>query len=317
MTAARDHGAEGLVLVAAGDDLEAPRDPAGLGLAGVLVKRSAAKPLLVRAGVDDQRLRASTKPGRPRSIGTMEVRLRAVTGPRTLFASNVVGIVRANRWSPTRDEHVVVAVRTAHVDPSGMQPAHPEEAREDPSGAAILVEAARRVVETNLKPRRNIVFAAFGADDLDAAGVRRWLAAPLDPVKIDALIEIGPPGRGPRASLVSVGEGWEKAARAAAADLAFDPAFTGGARPPFDQARFPVAFLRRAEIPEPDVEPSEVARQSTFVARLALAVSERCGALGDPDAPCPRVRPDDQPAAKHAPWPVEWGPPTWRWEKSE
>jgi hypothetical protein len=310
MRAARDHGAEGLVLIAAGDELEAPTDPAGLGLAGLLVKRSAAKPLLARAGLDDRRLRASTKPGRPRPIGTMDVRLRAITAPRKVSATNVVGIVRANRYSSRRDEHVVVAVRSGGVDP---------QAREDPSDAAILVEAARRVVETNIEPRRNIVFADFGADDLDAAGVRRWLADPFDrgTVKIDAVIEIGPAGRGPRATLVSAGEGWEKAARSAAADLAFDLGFTGGARPPFDGAGFPVAFLRRPESRDPDGEPSEIARQSTFVARLALALSDRCGAIGDTDVPCPRLLPAGRPAGKHAPWPVEMGPPTWRWEKSE
>jgi hypothetical protein len=314
MRAAREHGAKGLVLIAAGDDLEAPRDPAGLGLTGVLVKRSAARPLLARAGVDDRRVRASTKPGRPRAIGTMEIYLAASAGPRRVEASNVVGVVRPNRYSPNRDEYVVVAVRSPSPRPMGTG-----EAREDPSCTAILVEAARRVVETNLRPRRNIVFAAFGADDRDAAGVRHWLTHPLGrgPLKIDALIDIGPAGPGRRASLETVGEGWERAARAAAADLAFDPAFAAGTRPPFAEAGFPVAVLHRPESPEPDGDPGEIARFSTFVARLALALSERCGAIGDPDAPCPRVRPDEKPGPKHAPWPVEWGPPTWRWDRNE
>jgi hypothetical protein len=305
MRAARAHGAKGLVLIAAGDDLEAPRDPAGLGLAGVLVKQSAARPLLVRAGVDHRRARASTQPGRPRAIGTMELYLEAATAPRKVGASNVVGVVRPNRYSPNRDEYVVVAIRSARHEPAG-------EAFDSASGAAILVEAACRVVETNLLPRRNIVFAAFGADDLDAAGVRHWLAHPMDrgPLKIDTLIEIGPAGSGLRVSLDTVGEGWESAARAAAADLAFDPAFAAGTRPPFDHTGFPVALLRRPESAEQGGDHGEIARLSTFVARLAIALSERCGAIGDRDATCPRVRPerDEWPGSKLAPW---------RWEANQ
>jgi hypothetical protein len=184
----------------------------------------------------------------------------------------------------------------------GSHDVHPG-ADDNASGTALLLDVARRLSAFSGRLDRDVLFIAFGAEEIGAVGSRYWVEHPTVPVDhVVAMINADMVGRLRDNKLIVDGvgtsAGWKPLVDKAADGLGFDLAFGGegfGAsdHASFTAARIPVAFFFTGVHPDYHM-PSDTAdkinnegeeRVATLAARLALSVAEAPDRLTFVDAP--------------------------------
>lgn len=97
--------------------------------------------------------------------------------PRTVATANVLGLLPGSDpdWS---QEVVILGAHYDHVgdDPGGLL--YPG-ANDDASGVAVLLEIARLWHEAGYRPKRSVLFAAWGAQELGMLGSEYYLSHPV------------------------------------------------------------------------------------------------------------------------------------------
>ncbi|MEP7121041.1 MAG: M20/M25/M40 family metallo-hydrolase [Byssovorax sp.] len=305
---AREHHASGVLLVSRGPLPDASADASSMGIPAVVTTVTAVNALFPRLKLADKSVWAPTKSGKPIPLGvtvTLTTRVDPVEAP----AWNVAAILRARTGSPHAGEYVVVGAHYDHLGHGGQfsrtpgsHAVHPG-ADDNASGTALLLETARRLHALPRAPERNVLFLAFGAEEIGTIGSRYWVDHPTVPLaSVTAMINADMVGRLRDDHLLVDGTGtaapWPDLARAANGKLGLDLAlgvegFGASDHTSFTQARIPVAFLFTG-VHDDYHQPTDTAdkinsvgeeRVTTFAARLALSVTQRPDRLVFVDAP--------------------------------
>jgi len=303
---AREHKAAGVVIVAAETELPAPPDDASsMGIPGVVIGRKDAAALFPKLGLD--KAAEDKKPTRAAAIAEGELAIATQIEPTTATALNVVGLLPARDKSAT--EYVVVGAHYDHLGHGsknsrapGVRAIHPG-ADDNASGTALLLDVARRMRALPRPPARNILFIAFGAEEIGAIGSRYWVEHPPVPLSsINGMVNADMVGRLRDDKLVVDGMGtaaaWPEIVKKANEGLNLSlnlgaEGFGASDHMSFTAARVPVAFLFTGVHDDYHL-PSDTAdkinaegeeRVATFAARLALALAERPERLTFVDAP--------------------------------
>ena len=122
------------------------------------------------------------------------VSMKTVYDHRFLKGSNVVGIVPGTD-SQLRDQYVLLGAHHDHLG-SGENQEIFFGADDDASGVTGLLELAEAFQIGPLKPRRSVVLAAWGAEELGLLGSRYYAQRPLFPLnKTVAMIQLDMIGR--------------------------------------------------------------------------------------------------------------------------
>ncbi|CAN99261.1 hypothetical protein sce9089 [Sorangium cellulosum So ce56] len=331
---AREHKAAGVILVAAGDEL--PRvsdDAASMGIPAVVITRSAARALFPAAGLAPPAKPAAAKPAdakpaapkpaavkpaatkaaAPKPLDGTTVEITTKVTARMAPASNVIGLLPARDGSPHAGEYVVVGAHYDHLGyggtsfsrAPGVHAVHPG-ADDNASGTAMLLEVARRFASLPERPARNLLFIAFGAEELGTIGSRHFVdnpPAPLAGMKpVVAMINADMVGRMRDDKLLVDGLGtspdWrsivDDAARGLGLTLQFGvEGFGASDHASFTASRVPIAFLftgvhedyHRPSDTADKINAAGVSRCSVLAARMALALSRRDARLAFTDAP--------------------------------
>ncbi|XXX76928.1 M20/M25/M40 family metallo-hydrolase [Sorangium sp. So ce134] len=326
---AREHKAAGVILVAAGDEL--PRvsdDAASMGIPAVVITRSAARALFPTAGLPppakpEAAKQAAAKPEAakqapakapgPKPLDGVTVEITTKVTPRMAPASNVIGLLPARDGSPHAGEYVVVGAHFDHLGHGGnsysrapgVHAVHPG-ADDNASGTAMLLEVARRFASLPARPDRNLLFIAFGAEELGTLGSRHFVdhpPAPLGGIKpVVAMINADMVGRMREDKLLVDGLGtspdWkpivDDAARGLGLALQFGvEGFGASDHTSFTASRVPVAFLftgvhedyHRPSDTADKINAAGVSRCAVLAARMALALSQRDARMAFTDPP--------------------------------
>ncbi|WP_437589890.1 M20/M25/M40 family metallo-hydrolase [Sorangium sp. So ce1000] len=322
---AREHKAAGVILVAAGDEL--PRvsdDAASMGIPAVVITRSAARALFPAAGfappakpADAAKPAAArpaaTKATAPKPLDGTTVEITTKVTARMAPASNVIALLPARDGSPHASEYVVVGAHYDHLGyggtsysrAPGVHAVHPG-ADDNASGTALLLEVARRFASLPERPARNLLFIAFGAEELGTIGSRYFVdhpPAPLAGMKpVVAMINADMVGRMRDDKLLVDGLGtspdWkpivDDAAQGLGLALQFGvEGFGASDHASFTASRVPIAFLftgvhedyHRPSDTADKINAAGVSRCSVLAARLALALSRRDARLAFTDPP--------------------------------
>ncbi|WP_437797788.1 M20/M25/M40 family metallo-hydrolase [Sorangium sp. So ce693] len=324
---AREHKAAGVILVAAGDELpRVPDDAASMGIPAVVITRSAARALFPAAGLappvkpagaapEKQAAvkPAATKAVAPKPLAGTTVEITTKVTARTAPASNVIGLLSAKDGSPHAGEYVVIGAHYDHLGyggtsfsrAPGVHAVHPG-ADDNASGTAMLLEVARRFASLPERPARNLLFIAFGAEELGTIGSRHFVdhpPAPLAGMKpVVAMINADMVGRMRDDKLLVDGLGtspdWQlivdDAARGLGLTLQFGvEGFGASDHASFTASRVPIAFLftgvhedyHRPSDTADKINAAGVSRCSVLAARMALALSRRDARLAFTDPP--------------------------------
>ncbi|WP_437609161.1 M20/M25/M40 family metallo-hydrolase [Sorangium sp. So ce834] len=326
---AREHKAAGVILVAAGDEL--PRvsdDAASMGIPAVVITRSAARALFPTAGLPppakpEAAKQAAAKPAAakqapakapgPKPLAGTTVEITTKVTPRMAQAGNVIGLLPARDGSPHAGEYVVIGAHYDHLGHGGnsysrapgVHAVHPG-ADDNASGTAMLLEVARRFAALPARPDRNLLFIAFGAEELGTLGSRHFVdhpPAPLEGTKsIVAMINADMVGRMREDKLLVDGLGtspdWKPivdgAARGLGLALQFGvEGFGASDHTSFTASRVPVAFLftgvhedyHRPSDTADKIDAAGVSRCAVLAARMALALAQRDARMAFTDPP--------------------------------
>jgi hypothetical protein len=309
---AREHKAAGVVVVRrAGDPLPPPPgDASSMGIPAVVLANEGAIAYFPTLKAGDGRTWLVAQAGKPAAVPVASVEITTKIEPVEAEAWNVVGLLPGRTDSPRRDEVVVVGAHYDHLGKEGsrfsrapgVRAIHPG-ADDNASGAALVLEVARRFAGLPLPPDRSILFMAFGAEEIGAIGSRYWVEHPTVPLDhVVAMINADMVGRlrDDRLIVDGVGTspGWRPLVDASAAGLGFDLAFGAEGFGASDHASFtamriPVAFFFTGVHPDYHM-PSDTAdkinaageeRVATLAGRLALALATSPERLAFADAP--------------------------------
>ncbi|WP_437278768.1 M20/M25/M40 family metallo-hydrolase [Sorangium sp. So ce375] len=326
---AREHKAAGVILVAAGDELpRLPDDAASMGIPAVVLTRSAARALFPAAGLAPPAKPAdaapaaakpaavkpaATKAAAPKPLAGSTVEITTNVTARTAPASNVIGLLPARDGSPYAGEYIVVGAHYDHLGyggtsfsrAPGVHAVHPG-ADDNASGTAMLLEVARRFASLPERPARNLLFIAFGAEELGTIGSRHFVdhpPAPLAGMKpVVAMINADMVGRMRGDKLLVDGLGtspdWKPIVDGAAQGLGLAlqfgvEGFGASDHSSFTASRVPIAFLftgvhedyHRPSDTADKINAAGVSRCSVLAARMALALSRRDARLAFTDPP--------------------------------
>ena len=172
------------------------------------VRDAALLPLLARHGIDAV---AAGREGGPRAEPLPALELAIHFDRRTEsveWPANVIGILPGSDPA-LRHEHVVL---TAHLDGLGLALGGGSEAErilngadDNASGTAAVLEVARALASSNVRPRRSIVFAVVSGEERGLWG-SDWLSGrpPVPASQIVANLNADMIGRAPGSSLVYV-----------------------------------------------------------------------------------------------------------------
>jgi hypothetical protein len=305
---AREHHAAGVLLITRTTLPDAPVDSSSMGVPGVVTTVTSVNALIPALALAKEATWAPAKSSKPRPL-RVQITLGARVDPVEAPAWNVAAILRARAGSPHADEYVVVGAHYDHLGHGGQfsrtpgsHAVHPG-ADDNASGTALLLEAARRLRALPRAPDRNVLFLAFGAEEIGTIGSRYWVDHPTVPLaSVTAMINADMVGRLRDDHLLVDGTGtaaqWPELAREADAKLGLDLAlgaegFGASDHTSFTSARVPVAFLFTG-VHDDYHQPTDTAdkinsageeRVTTFAARLALAVAQRPERLAFIDAP--------------------------------
>jgi hypothetical protein len=308
---AREHKAAAVIVVSTTDELPpAPADSSSMGIPAVVLKRSAAAKLLPGAKLNDKATWEPKKAAPPKAIAKTSLSITTSVKPVQAEAWNVVGLVPAREGSKHAAEWVVIGAHYDHLGQGGTSASRAPGVRaihygadDNASGTAMLIEVARRFKALPAPPSRNLVFIAFGAEEIGAIGSRHWVEHPPIPINsVVGMINADMVGRVRENKLVLEGTAtaaaWPEIAKAANEGLGFALTFGGegfGAsdHASFTAARVPVAFLFSG-VHDDYHKPSDTAdkinvegieRSATLAGRMALSLTERPDRLPFVDAP--------------------------------
>jgi aminopeptidase YwaD len=190
---ARDHGAVGMILV----DLHGQEDSkrelisltqslsrGGRSLVAAQAKRAPLQKWLESYGVSlvevREKIDREEKPSSmhvPAGKATLEVNLEEIRQP----TENVIAVLPGSDVT-LKNENVVIGAHYDHIGLGhyGTRDSKTEGqvhhgADDNASGTAVLLEVARRLGTSNLRPARSIVFAAFSAEELGLFGSRHYV----------------------------------------------------------------------------------------------------------------------------------------------
>jgi hypothetical protein len=305
---AREHHAVGAVIVTRGTLPGAPADASSMGIPGVVTTVAGVNALLPSLDLAGKSVWAKAKSGKAKPL-PVEISLSTRIDPVEASAWNVAGLLRARPGSKHADEYVVLGAHYDHLGHGGsfsrtpgVRAVHPG-ADDNASGVALLLESARRLRTLPRAPDRNILFLAFGAEEIGTIGSRFWIDHPTVPLaSVTAMINADMVGRLRDDRLLVDGTGtaaaWPELVPGAGAGLALNlslgaEGFGASDHASFTAARIPVAFLFTG-VHDDYHQPTDTAdkfnavgaeRITTFAARLALAVAERPARLAFADAP--------------------------------
>jgi hypothetical protein len=144
------------------------------GLPMVMVGDKVAKALLEHKGFDIQTMKALLRDGNPLSVATGVRAKINVTGVHHANAttSNIVGMIEGS--DPTlKEEYIVFG---AHLDGVGPWPRLHPGASDNASGSAVVMKLAHAFSQLKKRPKRSIVFALFGGEELGLLGSRHMVA---------------------------------------------------------------------------------------------------------------------------------------------
>ncbi len=185
---------------AAGRQTRYARTRAELRIPCIIVRRSWVEHALPHGAVDlDEAQKGIDADLKPRSH-ELEERLWVDVDFRVerLPSANVVGEIPGE----TAEEAIVVGAHYDHFDPTAdaVWPG----ACDNASGVAVILGVAERLAKTH--PRRTIVFAAFGGEELGLQGSRALVADPPLPLsRVVAMVNLDMAGRGDEDKLTLLG----------------------------------------------------------------------------------------------------------------
>lgn len=304
---AREHKAGGVVIIAADDKLPAPPDDASsMGVPAIVVSRSHGVRLFPGLKLDARK--PPTKPQKPAEMPAVVASITVEIQPVEARSWNVIGALAARPDSPKKDEVVIVGAHYDHLGHGnvssrapGVHAIHPG-ADDNASGAALMLEVARRFTSLPNKPDRTLLFMAFGAEEIGAIGSRHWTQHPTVPIeRVVAMLNADMVGRLRDDRLVvdgvSTSPGWKPLVDTAAQGLGLTIALGGEGFGASDHASFtavrvPVAFFFTGvhdDYHMPSDTPDKInakgeERVTTLVARMALAVAQSNDRLAFVDA---------------------------------
>ncbi len=135
------------------------------------------------------------KKGRPVATGIeARIEVRTTFAPKTQAVNVLARIPGSDR--KLRDEVVLLG---AHMDGLGVAPDGEvcNGANDNASGAAVVMEAARAMAASGYRPKRTIVFALWGAEEIGLFGSLYYTEHPVDPLaKTVANINLDMVGQG-------------------------------------------------------------------------------------------------------------------------
>ena len=179
----QNHGAGGLIVVTdrESSDLRASHVRPTLGSEVAIpvfeITGAAFETLLERLGMEYQDL-ATAPPALPLGVGVRQALVRAPV--TTTLTANVLGLLPGSD-PDLADELLIVG---AHYDHIGQSPdgLYYPGANRNGSGVGALLEMARVWQAAGYRPARSVLFAAWGAEELDSAGVAYYLDRPAVPL---------------------------------------------------------------------------------------------------------------------------------------
>ncbi len=211
---ARDHGAVGMILVdlhhqdnAKGELISTKNSlwRGGTGLVAVQAGRAPIENWLESHGVSLTELRgkidSEEKPASmevPASTVKLEVNLEEIRQP----TENVVAVLPGS--DPyLKNDGVVIGAHYDHIGfghygtrTSSTEGQIHHGADDNASGTAVLLDLARQLSESDIKPARTVVFAAFSAEELGLFGSRHYVNHPAVPLfSTKAMINLDMVGR--------------------------------------------------------------------------------------------------------------------------
>lgn len=142
----------------------------------------------------DVREKLATRPFPVATAKRLRFEVR-VSGTSTATGSNVLGAIPGN--DPELGEEVVIF--GAHHDQLGLDAdgrLYPG-ADDNGSGTAVVIEMARAAQAAGWQPRRTVLFATFGGEEMGLLG-SRYLAShlPLDSTRVVAMVNLDMAGQG-------------------------------------------------------------------------------------------------------------------------
>ena len=178
-----EHGAGGVVIVTdkEPDDLQAsyvrPVSAPELSIPVFEITGAAFETLLGELGLERGEL-VSSPPALP--LGVLARQTLARSPVTTTLTANVLGILPGS--DPEYSDEVIIV--GAHYDHIGQLPDgfYFPGANQNGSGVAAMLEMARVWQSAGYRPARSLLFAAWGAEEMDGAGVARYLADPAVPL---------------------------------------------------------------------------------------------------------------------------------------
>ena len=178
-----EHGAGGVVIVTdeEPDDLQAsyfqPASAPELSIPVFEITGVAFETLLGELGLERGEL-VSSPPALP--LGVLARQTLARSPVTTTLTANVLGLLPGS--DPEYSDEVLVV--GAHYDHIGQLPDgfYFPGANQNGSGVAAMLEMARVWQSAGYRPARSVLFATWGAEEVDGAGVTRYLADPAVPL---------------------------------------------------------------------------------------------------------------------------------------
>lgn len=142
----------------------------------------------------------------PEQVSTVTLRIESKFHQK-LNTQNVIGLVEGK--DPKKD----ILVFSAHYDHLGRlgDDAYFPGANDNASGVAMLLSLARFYAQPENQPEQNILFIAFGAEEVGLLGSRHFVKNPLVPLdQIDFLVNLDITGTGDEGIKVVNGKVYQK-----------------------------------------------------------------------------------------------------------
>ena len=256
--AARNAGAKALILITPADNLKGTSaalltydNSAGdAGLPVVVITRQAAMRLLPSLKMEDLEAATKSKDYQTVNRSPVTISLNTQLSHREVPASNVIGILEGS--DPVlKNEAIVIGAHYDHLGLGGLGSLFLGEgqvhhgADDNASGTAGMLELARVFAGQRPRPRRTIVFIAFGGEEEGLLGSSYYVNHPVVPIaNTVAMINMDMIGRMKSKSLIIGGVGtapeWRSMIEAAnamqgmtvtATSGSSSPTLTGGGMP--------------------------------------------------------------------------------------
>lgn len=212
---AKNRGAKGIVVVSAkglADDSAVWQEfPSEAIQKRLRSPEAAASNLTLRFVILGGQSRVATDPILPAVVVTEEVAKELLAAPAT------VGITTDTTWAKDCTTYNVVATLKGELLASVVLGAHYDHlgstadgkyfpgANDNASGVAGLLSIAETLARSGIKPKRNIVFVAFGAEEMGLFGSRYYAKHNTAPSKTIAMLNMDMLGRGNPTELTVMG----------------------------------------------------------------------------------------------------------------